>query len=67
MLSKKDLVLREEDYSLNRKGRREYLKKDKNTAFVRKLNKYLATIVEVPRTRVGERQEIESLINEEAF
>jgi CRISPR-associated protein Cas1 len=64
---KSDLVLKDEDYSPNKKGKREYLKKDKNTAFVRKLNKYFTTIVEVPRIRIGERQEIETLINEEAF
>ena len=67
LLGKKDLVLKEEDYSPNRKGKREYLNKEKNAAFIRKLNKHFTSIVEVPRMRIGERQEIETLINEEAF
>jgi CRISPR-associated protein Cas1 len=67
LLGKKDLVLKEEDYSPNRKGKREYLNKEKNSDFIRKLNKHFTSIVEVPRMRVGERQEIETLINEEAF
>jgi CRISPR-associated protein Cas1 len=67
LLGKKDLVLKEEDYSPNRKGKREYLNKEKNATFIRKLNKHFTSIVEVPRMRIGERQEIETLINEEAF
>ena len=66
-LRKTDLVLKDEDVPPNRKGKREYLKKEENDAFVRKLNKYFTNIVEVPRMRIGERQEIETLINEEAF
>jgi CRISPR-associated protein Cas1 len=66
-LRKSDLVLKEEDCSPNRKGKREYLKKQKNNDFIKKLNKHFTDIVEVPRMRVGERQEIETLINEEAF
>jgi CRISPR/Cas system-associated endonuclease Cas1 len=66
-LKKSDLVLKEEECSLNRKGKREYLKKQKNCDFIKKLNKHFASIVEVPRIRIGERQEIETLINEEAF
>lgn len=66
-LSKKDFVLKEENYSTKRKGKREYLKKQKNKDFVKKLNKYFVSTIEVPRIRVGKRQEIETLINEEAF
>jgi CRISPR-associated protein Cas1 len=66
-LRKSDLVLKNEDYSTNRKGKREYLKEQRNNDFIKKLNKHFTTIVEVPRMRVGERQEIETLINEEAF
>jgi CRISPR-associated protein Cas1 len=66
-LSKRDIVLKEEDYSRNKKGKREYLKKQENSDFIKKLNKHFTSIVEVPRIRVGERQEVETLINEEAF
>jgi hypothetical protein len=35
--------------------------------FSRKLNGWFEANAEIPRIRVGERQEIETLINEEAF
>jgi CRISPR-associated protein Cas1 len=66
-LRKSDLALKEEEYSSTRREKREYLKKQKNNDFIRQLNKYFTSIVEVPRTKVGCRQEIETLINEEAF
>ncbi len=43
----------------------EYL--TKNTEFLKKLNKLFTNKVEIPRVKVGSRQEIETLINEEAF
>ena len=67
MLRKSDLVLKEETVSPSRKGKREYLKKQKNNDFIKKLNKHFTSIVEVPRVKIGDRQEIETLINEEAF
>ena len=66
-LTKKDLALKEEAFSVNRKGKRQYLMKEKNEEFLKKLNKLFTNKVEIPRIRVGERQEIETLINEEAF
>jgi CRISPR-associated protein Cas1 len=66
-LAKSDLVLKDEDCPPNRKGKREYLKKQKNSDFIKKLNKHFTNLVEVPRMKVGDRQEIETLINEEAF
>jgi len=66
-LGKRDFVLRNENYSTNRKGKREYLKQQKNTDLIKKLNNHFTSIVKVPRIRVGSRQEIETLINEEAF
>jgi CRISPR/Cas system-associated endonuclease Cas1 len=59
--------LKDEDFGFNRKGKREYLKEDKNRAFVKELNKYFTSTVEVPRIRRGRRQEIETLISEEAL
>ena len=35
--------------------------------FIKRLNVYFRSKVEVPRIRVGKRQEIETLINEEAL
>ena len=67
MLRKSDFVLKEEIVSSSRKGKRQYLRKKENTDFIKKLNKHFTSIVEVPRMKVGDRQEIETLINEEAF
>jgi hypothetical protein len=57
-------VLKDEDFGFYRKGKREYLKEDKNRAFVKGLNEYFASTVEVPRMRRGRKQKIETLINE---
>jgi CRISPR-associated protein Cas1 len=66
-LEAKDFDLKDEYYGSNRKGKREYLKEDKSRIFVKELNKYFTSYVEVPRVRRGKRQEFESLINEEAL
>jgi CRISPR/Cas system-associated endonuclease Cas1 len=66
-LDAKDFVLKDEFYGSNRKGKREYLKEDKSRTFVKELNKYFMSTVEVPRVRRGQKQEFESLITEEAL
>jgi len=66
-LNRKDFILKTENYSTNRRGKREYLKDSKTKNFIKKLNKYFLTKVEVPRIRRGKKQEIETLINEEAL
>jgi CRISPR-associated protein Cas1 len=63
----KDFVLKEEEYSPNRKGKRQYLSEEKNRDLLNRLNKYFETRVQIPRIRRGEKQEIETLINEEAL
>jgi CRISP-associated protein Cas1 len=66
-LNKRDFILKTEDYSASRKGKREYLKHKENEAFIKELNKHFTSIVNIPRIKVGEKQEIETLISEEAF
>ena len=66
-INAKDFVLKNEDYSKNRKGKRQYLTETKNRDFVNRLNKYFETRVTIPRIRRGEHQEIETLISEEAL
>jgi CRISPR-associated endonuclease Cas1 len=66
-LSDRDFVLKDEDLGFNRKGKREYLKEDRNKAFLKGLNGYFSSIIEVPRVHRGRRQKIETLINEEAL
>jgi CRISPR-associated protein Cas1 len=62
-----DFELKSENFSKNRKGKRQYLEHDKQNAFFDKLNAYFKTKIEIPRNNVGRRQEFESLINEEAL
>ncbi len=66
-LKEKDFALKEEAFSSNRKGKRHYLNGAKNGEFLKRLNLYFRSKVEVPRAQVGRRQELESLIGEEAF
>jgi CRISPR-associated protein Cas1 len=66
-LRKQDFTVKNEDYSTNRKGKREYLKDIQTHSFVRSLNRYFDNKIDIPRVRRGEQQEIETLINEEAL
>jgi CRISPR-associated protein Cas1 len=65
-LRKKDFELKQEDFSPKKKGKRQYLAKPLAKELMIKLNAYFETKVEIPRVRHGNRQEIESLLNEEA-
>jgi CRISPR/Cas system-associated endonuclease Cas1 len=60
-LDRRDFTLREESYQ-GRKGKRAFLCKQKNNEFLDKLEEYFQK-----KVRKGKRQEIETLINEEAF
>jgi len=60
-------VIKAEDFSRKRKGKRQYLNEKMTNEFIKKLNAYFESKVEIPRIKVGKRQEIETLINEEAL
>lgn len=66
-LTPKDFILKAEDYSSSRKGKRQYLNDKKTGDFTRKLTDYFRTKVDIPRIMRGESQELETLINEEAL
>jgi CRISP-associated protein Cas1 len=66
-LKEKDFVLKEEAFSSNRKGKRQYLNGAKNGEFLKRLNLYFKSKIDIPRIKVGKRQEIETLIAEEAL
>jgi CRISPR-associated protein Cas1 len=66
-LAKRDFVLKTEKMSGRKKGKREYLSDLETKNFTAKLNAYFETKVEILRIKVGERQTIETLINEEAL
>ena len=50
-----------------KKGKRMYLKEKKNRELIGTLHDFFRKEVDVPRVKRGNKQEIESLINEEAF
>lgn len=66
-LAKRDFTLKTEKLSAQKKGKREYLNDVETKDFTAKLNIYFETNVEIPRIKIGERQTIETLINEEAL
>lgn len=66
-LKERDFVLKEEYFSSNRRCKRYYLKEEKNTELTKSLNALFSTTVEVPRVKVGRRQQLESLFSEEAM
>ena len=66
-LDRKDFTVKSEDFSTKRKGKREYLNDSQTHDFVKALNQYFQSKVRMPRVRMGEQQEIETLINEEAL
>ena len=66
-LAKGDFTFKTERLSSQKKGKREYLADGQTKDFATKLNNYFETVVEIPRIKVGKRQTIEILINEEAL
>jgi CRISPR/Cas system-associated endonuclease Cas1 len=66
-LKTRDFILKKEDFSSKRKGKREYLSDSKTGDFMKGLNEYFQTEVKIPRYRMGKKQELETLINEEAM
>jgi CRISPR/Cas system-associated endonuclease Cas1 len=66
-LQKKDFIMKNEDFSKNKKGKREYLNDSWTNNLVKGLNQYFQKIAKISRIRMGEQQEIETLINEEAL
>jgi CRISP-associated protein Cas1 len=66
-LKPSNFTLKDQDFSSNRKGKRQYLNDKMQNEFFERVNLYFQTKVQVPRIRVGKSQEIETLINEEAY
>jgi len=48
-------------------GKREYLNNNQTRDIMKQLSQYFECEVEIPRIKVGKRQEIQTLINEEAL
>ena len=65
-MTAKSFQFRTESHS-GKVGKRQYLKKELEREFTDRLNQLFISTVEVPRVKVGRRQEVESLISEEAM
>lgn len=63
----KDFVVKTEGLARKKKGKRVYLNNVQTRDLMKKLNDFFESTVKIPRMRVGERQTIETLINEEAL
>jgi CRISPR/Cas system-associated endonuclease Cas1 len=66
-LSRKNFTVKSESFSTKRKGKREYLNDSQTQDFVEALNQYFQSKIDIPRVRMGKTQEIETLVNEEAW
>jgi CRISPR-associated protein Cas1 len=66
-ISQKDFILKSEGYSGSRKGKRQYLNEAKTKQLTDQLNRYFESEVNIPRIRRGRKQQIETLISEEAM
>jgi len=66
-LTPTNFVIKAEDFSRKRKGKRQYLNETLTNKFIKRLDAYFESKVEIPRIKVGKRQKLETLIDEEAL
>ena len=64
-LKAKDFVVKTEDLTRKKKGKRKYLNNKLTREMMKQLNEYFESYVKIPRMKVGKKQTIETLINEE--
>jgi CRISPR-associated protein Cas1 len=65
-LKNRDFILKTDNYA-GKKDKRQYLSDSKRRDFLRNLDRYFETKVSIARIRRGRKQELETLINEEAL
>jgi len=63
----RDFTFKTEKLSAQKKGKREYLNDCEMNGFTIKLDNYFKTTFEIPRIKVGNKQKVETLINEETL
>jgi CRISPR/Cas system-associated endonuclease Cas1 len=66
-LMKRDFTFKTEKMSAQKKGKREYLDDVKTKDFTTKLYDFFESSVEIPRMKIGKKQSVETLINEECL
>ena len=66
-LRERDFAVKSESASRKRKGKREYLNDAVTRRMMKELELYFESKVEIPLIRHGNRQKVETLINEETL
>lgn len=66
-LKPKDFIVKTEWYSTNRLGKRQVLNHEKTKELTEQLNRFFEAKIPISRIRHGSKQQIETLINEEAY
>ena len=66
-LNSKDFIVKSENLGRKKKGKREYLNNHLTRELMRELEVFFEKEVEIPRIRVGKKQTVETLVNEEAL
>jgi CRISPR-associated protein Cas1 len=64
---KSDFIVKTEDATRKKRGKRVYLNDVKTKEMMQRLNEFFESYLKVPRIRVGNQQTLETLINEEAL
>lgn len=66
-LKLKDFIVKTEDSTRNKKGKRVYLNDVQTRDLAKKLDEFFESYIEIPRIRVGKKQTIVTLMEEEAL
>ena len=66
-LRAKDFIVKTENLSRKKQGKREYLRNRLTKDLMKSLEMLFESTIDVPRIKVGKRKIIETLINEEAL
>ena len=66
-LKKRDFTVKSESITRKRKGKREYLNNAETRRMMKELQEHFESMVDIPLMRQGNRQRIETLINEETL
>ena len=66
-LRSKDFVMKTENLERKKRGKREHLNYQKTKDLMKKSNIFFESTIEIPRIRVGKKQTLETLINEETL
>ncbi len=66
-LKEKDFTSKTEEMTRKKKAKREFLNDNQTNGLMKRLNDLFETEIEIPRIKVGRKQTIETLVNEEAL